>query len=220
MTASNLVKICGVTQENEVDALARLAVNFFGLVVGFNVGHAVSKERAAALIAHAGRKLRGTIVTTESSVDALSRMVEDTGAPAIQLAGFTSARRVSKLRQRFDPERLTIMQVIHFQSGRAAERAYLDAYADAGVDFFILDRVGDDGALGSTGQVIDPDALTSFREEVRCSVPVLVAGGVQTENVRDLMAAAGAAGIDVSSSVRDDSGIAMQKVAALIEAMQ
>ena len=216
MTGNALIKVCGVTQEQEIDALARLGVGYFGLVVGLDVRYAVTAGRAAELVSHAGSSSRGTIVTKEHNVDDLARLIKVTGASAIQLAGFTSARRVAKLRRRFDPEHLQIMQVIHFQDGRAAEQANLQGYCDAGVDFFIVDKVGDDGALGSTGETIGLDALTTFRETMRCAVPVLVAGGVKVSNVRELMQAAGAIGIDVSSSVRNESGVDIGKVAELI----
>jgi phosphoribosylanthranilate isomerase len=213
------IKVCGVTQEQEVDALVRLGVDYFGLIFGLDTDHAVTEERAAELVAHAGNGSRGTIVTKEHNVDTLSRLVDKTGAPAIQLAGFTSARRVAKLRQRFETSRLTILQVIHFQNGRAVEQANINNYGDAGVDYFIVDRVGDGGELGSTGEAIDVTALRSYREMVTCTVPVLVAGGVNVSNVRELMAAAGAVGIDVSSSVRNARGIDVSKVSELIEAM-
>lgn len=219
MRSAASIKVCGVTQEHEIDALACLGVGYFGLVVGLDVDYAVTERRAAELISHAKSDLRGTIVTKEHNVDTLSRLLEKTGAPAIQLAGFTSARRVAKLRQRFESSRLTIMQVIHFQDGRAAEQTNIENYGDAGVDYFIVDRVGDDGALGSTGESIDVFALRSFREKVTCAVPVLVAGGVNASNVRELMAAVGAVGIDVSSSVRNDRGVDVSKVAELIEVM-
>ena len=216
MTGNGPIKVCGVTQEQEIDALARLGVGYFGLVVGLDVKYAVTAERAAELVSHAGNSSRGTIVTKEHNVDDLARLIEVTSAAAVQLAGFTSARRVAKLRRRFGPERLKIMQVVHFQDGRAVEQANLDSYCDAGVDFFIVDKVGDDGALGSTGETIELDALKAFREMMQCAVPVLVAGGVKVSNVRELMQAAGAVGIDVSSSVRNHSGVDADKVAELL----
>lgn len=219
MTSVASSKVCGVTQEREINALAQLGIGYFGLIVGLDVEYAVTEQRAAELIKHAGNAARGTLVTNERNVDTLSRLVEKTGAPAIQLAGFTSARRVARLRRQFEPARLTIMQVIHFQDGRAAEQANLEQFADAGVDFFIVDNVGDNGALGSTGESIDLLALDAFRRYAPTSVPVLVAGGVNASNVCALMAAAGAVGIDVSTSIRNASGVDVNKVAELIEAM-
>jgi phosphoribosylanthranilate isomerase len=219
VTGVESIKVCGVTQEREIDGLARLGVGYFGLIVGLNVDYAVTEQRASELVAHANKDLHGTIVTKEHNVDTLSRLVENTGAPAIQLAGFTSARRVAKLRQRFDSGRLKIMQVIHFQSGRAAEQENLVNYSDAGVDYFIVDNMGENGALGSTGTSIDLLALDSFRKSAPRTVPVLVAGGVNVSNVCELMAAAGAVGIDVSSSVRNDSGVDISKVVELIAVM-
>lgn len=213
------MKICGVTQEREVESLVDLGVGFFGLLIDMGGAYSISEQRAAQLVSYSAGGSRGTIVTKLRDVDSISRLVENTDAPAIQLAGFTSARRIAKLRERFEVERLTIIQVIHFQGGVAAERNKIDAYQEAGVDYFIVDSVGDDGALGSTGQSIDIAALKSFREETRCAVPILVAGGVNVANAKDLMTAVGAVGVDVFSSVRDDSGINAAKVADLIEAV-
>jgi phosphoribosylanthranilate isomerase len=111
------------------------------------------------------------------------------------------------------------MQVIHFQGGIAIEQANIGSYDNAGVDYFIVDKVGADGALGSTGESIDTFVLKAFREQTMSSVPVLVAGGVGVSNVRELITAAGAAGIDVFSSVRNERGVDAKKVAELIEVM-
>jgi len=213
------VKVCGVTDEAEIEGLALLGIEYFGLVVGLDVDYGVSVERAAELVAYAGSGPRGTIVTTAHDVDILSRLIDQTRAPAIQLAGFTSSRRVARLRQRFEPPHLEILQVIHFQGNEAVEQAYIGNYAEAGVDFFIVDRVGADGALGSTGKAIDTVVLESFRAQKSCDIPVLVAGGVDVGNVVDLMTAVGAVGIDVSTSVRSDAGVDIKKVGALMEAM-
>lgn len=213
------VKVCGVTDEAEIDGLALLDVTHFGLVVGLDVDYSVSVERAAELLAYAGRGPRGTIVTLARDVDILSRLIDQTRAPAIQLAGFTSAQRVARLRQRFEPPHLEILQVIHFQGDSAVEQAHLGSYAEAGADFFIVDRVGENGALGSTGTAIDTVALESFRAQKNCDTPVLVAGGVDVSNVVELMTAVGAVGIDVSTSVRSDKGVDIKKVGSLIEAM-
>lgn len=219
MSKTAPVKVCGVTDEAEIDGLALLDVEYFGLVVGLDVDYSVSAERAAELIAYAGSGPRGTIVTTARDVDMLSRLIDQARAPAIQLAGFTSAQRVARLRQRFEPPDLEIFQVIHFQGESAVEQTHLGNYAEAGVDFFIVDRVGEDGALGSTGKTIDTAALESFRAHKSCETPVLVAGGVDVGNVVALMTAVGAVGIDVSTSVRRDGGVDIQEVGALIEAM-
>lgn len=219
MTGTALVKVCGVTREDEVDGLAQLGVDFFGLVVGHNVAYAVTEERAAALVGHARNRLLATIVTTGTDVDSLSRLIERTQAPAIQLAGFMSARRLARLRERFSRARLTILQVIHFQGGRAAEQGAIAKYENAGVDLFILDSVGQSGALGSTGTAIDAAVLQQYREQTECKVPVLVAGGVDASNVAALMLASRANGIDVSTSVRSETGVELARVGALIEAM-
>lgn len=219
MSKRGSVKVCGVTREAEIDGLALLGVERFGLVVGLNVDHGVTVERAAELVAYAGNGPRGTLVTAAHDVDGLSRLIDQTRAPAIQLAGFTSARRVARLRQRFEPPHLEILQVIHFQGDDAVEQAHIGNYAQAGVDFFIVDSVGEDGALGSTGKVIDTGALESFRARKTCDTPVLVAGGVDIGNVVELMTAAGAVGIDVSTSVRSDEGVDIDKVSALMGAM-
>lgn len=219
MSEEALIKVCAVTNEAEIEGLAQLGVGYFGLVVGLDVEYSVSVKRAAELVMHAASESRGTIVTTTHDVDTLSRLVDETCAPALQLAGFTSARRVARLRQRFERSHLEILQVIHFQGDTAVEQAHLGKYVEAGVDYFIVDRIGDDGALGSAGKAIDTAALKSFRAQTSFDVPVLVAGGVGPGNVAELMTAAGAVGIDVSTSVRGNEGVELNKVRALIEAM-
>jgi phosphoribosylanthranilate isomerase len=96
------------------------------------------------------------------------------------------------------------------------EETQLSAYAEAGVDLFLLDRVGE-GRLGSTGRQIEDETLVAFRQLLPPR-PWLIAGGIDSASVRARLELSGAVGVDVFSSVRDGGRVDASRVAALVAA--
>ncbi len=75
-----LVKICGVTNEAEVECLERMGVDLFGLVVGVPSPWTLPVERARELAVSRKGPIRPTLVTAAASTEKLAAMVRDIGA--------------------------------------------------------------------------------------------------------------------------------------------
>ena len=213
-TSRPLVKICGVTREAELEAMAPLGIDFVGLSQLPGEPVDLAPEAARRLAQACPRALKPWLVTVTRDGAKLDAQVAAVRPAAVQLAGFTQPSHVAALRRAW-PE-LAIVQVVHARNGKIMEEAQLSAYAEAGVDMFLLDRVGD-GRVGSTGQTLDDATLTAFRG-LRPPRPWLIAGGIGAAEVRGRLLVSGAAGIDVFSSVRDGEGIDGARVAALVAA--
>ncbi|HUS67506.1 MAG TPA: hypothetical protein VMZ28_23375 [Kofleriaceae bacterium] len=214
--ARPLVKICGVCRQDELEALAPLGVDFVGLshLPGEPVD--LSPEVARQLAQACPRALQPWLVTIERESERLNQQVARVAPAAVQLSGFTRPSHATALRRAY-PD-LGIVQVVHARDGKIMEEAQLAAYADAGVDLFLLDRVGE-GRLGSTGHGLDDATLTAFRA-LRPPRPWLIAGGLRAADVGERLALSGAAGVDVFSSVRSEAGIDAGRVTALVAAVR
>jgi indole-3-glycerol phosphate synthase len=211
-----LIKICGISNEREVELLAELRVHMGGLCVLPEQSYSLEPVAARRLARRFSGLTRPVLVTVERSTDPLAELIDTVEPQIVQLAGLTRPTHVASLRSRFPPNRLTIMQVMHVYKGRILEAGQFDAYAAAGCDGFVIDRVVP-GRLGSTGQPIDPDVLAALCRD-GLPRPYLLGGGVDAHNVGERLSSSGAVGVDVCSSVRNERGIDAARVEAFLAA--
>ena len=208
-----IVKICGVTTEEEIQHLSQCDVGFFGLVVDVPSRWAVTVERAKELTVQSSKRIRATLITGPHHPDTLEQLIEETGVTAIQLGVLTSPKHIRQLRRAFRHDDLIIIQEVSYRRGRFWREEQMSEYLAAGADFILVDKLEktdtNDNAARST---IPQDQLVGFRER-HIGQPILVAGGVSPENVLALLASSGAVGIDVCSSVRHNGLICHALVA-------
>jgi phosphoribosylanthranilate isomerase len=212
-----IVKICGVTREDEVAHLAAAGADFFGLQLDIPSPWTISRERAKTLAALANRQTRAALVTRARSPMNLERLVRETGVTAIQLRLPTPPAHIAHLRAAFSREELAIFFEICYARGRFWHEELIDEYLSAGADFILLDKLAKSAATDAGPPAsIPPDDLAAFRKRHPGRL-VIVAGGVSAGNCSVLMAASGAIGVDVCTSVRRDGLMQPQLVATLIE---
>lgn len=139
---------------------------------------------------------------------------------AIQLGMPSLPKHVEQLRRSFRHEDLVILQEIPYGRERFWKEGQVDEYLAAGADFILIDRLEKaDGSKASPRGTIPEDSLVAFRQR-HPKLPLLVAGGITAENALALMAASGAVGIDVCSSVHHEGLIRQELVARLMEQLR
>lgn len=211
-----VVKVCGVTTEHEVDELATLGVDYFGLVVARGFPWTILPERAKQLAARRSGLIRPTLIAPPSSTADLEELIVGTGVLAVQLGVLSLPTHVARLRRRFRREELTVLQTVPYRDERFVNEQFVDDYLAAGADFILLDRFEKAGAADAiSAGPIPEESLIGFRHR-HLGKPILIAGGVSAANAASLVAASGAAGVDVCSSVRRDGRIQGELVARLL----
>ncbi|GLW89389.1 phosphoribosylanthranilate isomerase [Actinokineospora globicatena] len=203
-----LVKVCGATRAADLTALH--GVDLVGLWWGVRGGHAdLSRSAFVELAARGGPE--PVMVTFADDVSELARA---SGVRWVQLHGFQSPKTVGELKE----AGLTVVKALHFQDGTCVEGPLVGAYERAGADMFVLDRVGPDGALGSTGKVLSESAVLGIAD--RLSQPFLLSGGVSPHNAdafRAVRRHPRFVGVDVDTGCRDRRGrIDRDRVGALV----
>ncbi len=212
-----IVKVCGVTTEEEIEHLSRFRVEFFGLVVDVPSPWAVTPKRAKELAARSNQRIRPTLITGPHPPDMLARLIEETGVTAIQLGVLTAPKHIRQLRRTFRTEDLTIVQEISYRRGQFWKEEQVAEYLAAGADFILVDKLKEMDRGDTPSHATIPESELEVFRRRHVGQPILVAGGVSPDNVRALMAASGAVGIDVCSSVRRDGLIRPELVAKLME---
>jgi phosphoribosylanthranilate isomerase len=189
-------KICGVTTEADLQAVARAGADAVGVIseVSVDTPREIAPERAADLVATAPPFLSTVLV---SMPDSPSRAVELAGAvtpDAVQLHGDFEAADVRYVRREARTD--VIVAVDAADADRA--RTY-DGVADA----VLIDSTTESGA-GGTGETHDWDAAADLVDDL--STPVILAGGLTPENVAEAVRTVGPYAVDVSSGVERRGG--------------
>jgi phosphoribosylanthranilate isomerase len=189
-------KICGVTNEADLRAVAESGADAVGVIteVSVDTSREVAPDRAADLVAAAPPFLSTVLV---SMPDTATRAVELAGAvapDAIQVHGDFDGEAVRYVRRESRADVITAVD-----AGEAGRVRSYDGVADA----ILLDSATESGA-GGTGQTHDWDAARALVDA--CTTPVVLAGGLTPENVADAVRTVGPYAVDVSSGVERHGG--------------
>lgn len=189
-------KICGVTSEADLRAVAESGADAVGIITDVSVDtpREVPPERAAELVAAAPPFLSTVLV---SMPETPTRAVELAGAvapDAIQLHGTFDDEDVRHVRREARANVITAVD--------AADPDRVRSY-DGVADAILLDSTTEGGA-GGTGETHDWEAARALVDD--CTTPVVLAGGLTPENVADAVRTVDPYAVDVSSGVERAGG--------------
>lgn len=200
------VKICGLSDEESVDAALAAGADLVGFVLFPPSPRNVTLDHAAALAVRARGRAGVTALVVDAD-DALVCAIRDLLKPdLLQLHGTETPERLADIRRRAG---IPVMKAVGI-----ATRADLAAIADyPEADRFLLDAKPprDASRPGGHGRSFDWAVLTGLS----VGTPWLLGGGLNAANVAEAIAVTGAAGVDVSSGVERAPG---KKDPALIHA--
>lgn len=189
-------KICGVTNEADLRAVADAGADAVGIIteVSVETPREVPPERAADLVAAAPPFLSTVLVS-----------MPDTATRAVELAGAVAPDAV-QLHGDFDGEEIRYVR----REARANVIVALDADDadrvrdyDGVADAILLDSTTESGA-GGTGETHDWHAARTLVDDL--STPVVLAGGLTPDNVADAVRTVDPYAVDVSSGVERSGG--------------
>ncbi len=221
-TGTTCLKVCGIVDTKEIDALAAHRVDLVGLWLAVPGGpHDLPPDRWRALAQHAADTNGGpapVLVTFAKDAELLRSALESAPVEWVQLHGYPTPGFVRKVKA-IGPE-IKVIKVLHVKGGECVEASLIGSYEKAGVDVFLFDVVSDDGRVGSTGQALDPDVVAPLLDKL--TRPFLLAGGISAENrsrYEKLASHPLFLGVDVDTNARGADGrIGADNVAAISRA--
>ncbi|MFB6298641.1 MAG: phosphoribosylanthranilate isomerase [Halobacteriales archaeon] len=190
------VKICSITDPDDRDAAIAAGADALGFIVDVPVDtdREISPEHAAELIADVPPFVTTTLVTMPDSVARARDLIERTGAAAVQIHNDLSPGEFRTLAETTDVT--TIKRIPADDPDVASE---YDEVADA----LLVDSVDESGA-GGTGHTSDWTATRTLQDRV--TSPVILAGGLDPENVASAVRTVDPYAVDVSSGVEVAEG--------------
>jgi phosphoribosylanthranilate isomerase len=188
------VKICGITRPED----AELAASLGAWAIGFNFWAGSKRRVDPAVAAGIARALRRKVepvgVFVNPTLDEVVRLAEGVGLTHVQLHGDEGPAFCTAVAERTGARVIKALRVASGADIRSAARFH--------TDFHLLDASAGP-AYGGTGQTFDW-ALVNQR---RSHVPLILSGGLTSENVADGIAAVYPWGVDVASGVESAPGI-------------
>jgi phosphoribosylanthranilate isomerase len=209
------IKICCIKSSAEAAMAIAHGASAIGLVSAMPSGPGViSEEQIAQIAATVPPPIATFLLTCEHSTDTIIAQQRRCRTNTIQLVDYVATEVYPLLRAELPG--IALVQVVHVTGPEAVDYAV----AVAGhVDALLLDsgkpalRVKE---LGGTGRKHDWTLSRSIRDAVR--VPVFLAGGLNSTNVAEAVAAVQPFGLDLCSGVRTDDRLDPVKLQAFFDA--
>lgn len=194
------VKICGITRREDLDGAAAAGADAVGFVVGTAASpRNISLEKAENLIRQVPPFVKSVLVTVPTSVGELAETYEKLNPDIIQLHGGNLLAAAS-VRLRFP--NTPLIKAINANSHSALDEASsaLKIFDAVLIDSFVK------GKYGGTGIVHDWELSSRIKQAVYPK-PLILAGGLNPENVAEAVRVVRPYAVDVSSGVELRPGI-------------
>lgn len=182
-----LVKICGITTKDALDAAISGGADFIGFVFA-DSKRKITVAEAAALAKLVPSPVKKVGVFVNESVKNIRSIAETVGLDVIQLHGDEPAE---------------IAEQLPYEIIKAfpAEKGTLEAMNNYPCDYYLIDTPPDGKQRGGSGKVFNWDVTADISIE---HSKLILAGGLTPENVKTRVARINPVAVDVSSGVETD----------------
>ena len=205
MTMRTRVKICGITRVEDALAAAHNGADAIGLVFYAESPRNISLQAAQEIVAALPPFISVVGLFVNASQNKIETVLSQLRLDALQFHGDETAADCAQFNLpylkaiRVKPDTNLLQYCLEFNSAQAL---LLDAHSDA--------------AYGGTGQVFDWDLIPKNLPK-----PIILAGGLNAQNVGDAIKQAQPYAVDVSGGVEQSKGIKdAAKIAAFMRAVE
>ena len=193
-----IVKICGITSEEDLKAAKELGAGFVGFVLEEKSKRYINLRRLKSLSMITREPLKSVALLVDPSDDFLERLLMSSKVDYIQLHGEESPERVEEIAKITNVPLIKAIGV-EKESDLLSIRKY-----EGSVDYILLDsKVKENVHLkGGRGISFNWDIIRGFN----FNKPWFLAGGLNANNVINAMKVTGAKMLDVSTGVETKPG--------------
>ena len=204
-----VVKICCISSVYEAITAVECGASALGLVSGMPSGPGViSDEQISGILKYVPENISAFLLTSKITAEGIIEQHKKFKTSAIQIVDEVELNVYEKIKQSL-PE-VKIVQVVHVTDESSVNYAIsVSQFADA----LLLDSGNpkkEIKELGGTGRVHNWDISRQIRESV--TIPVYLAGGLNSGNVINAIKAVEPFGVDLCSGVRTDGKLDIIKL--------
>ncbi|HEX4953550.1 MAG TPA: phosphoribosylanthranilate isomerase [Thermoanaerobaculia bacterium] len=196
------VKICGLTSLRDALMAASLGADALGFLVGlsYDAEDELRPDRAGSIITALPPFVTSVMVTHQVEVDQVVGLWRKVRSQSIQLHGSFPAPEIPTLRRELPG--IKILKSVQVEDESSIEAAYRAAFF---TDALVLDSRTPDRLVG-TGTTHDWSVSRRIVEKV-APYPVILAGGLNPENVAQAQREVSPWGLDVNTGVSEKPGV-------------
>ena len=197
------VKICGIRRLEDALLAIEFGADALGLLVGqrHNSPDFITAALARQISGTLPPSVEAVLVTHIMEVDEIERLLRQTGITAVQLHSEITPASVANLRTRLPF--LKVFKSVYVISGESVR--YPERFRKV-VDGFVLDTINvATDQVGGTGNIHD----WSISQEIVArfpDMPMILAGGLNSKNVRSAIKLVRPFGVDVNSGTKGSDG--------------
>jgi phosphoribosylanthranilate isomerase len=197
------IKICGIRRQEDALIAAELGADAIGLLVGqrHNSPDFISATVARDISRALPPSLEAVLVTHVEALNELERLLQESEIRTVQLHSEIAPSSVERLRGRLSD--LKIFKSVPVISADSV--AYPEAFRTL-VDGFVLDSINvATNQVGGTGKTHDWSVSRQIVMRYP-EIPIILAGGLNSENVRSAIESVHPFGVDVNSGTKAPDG--------------
>jgi phosphoribosylanthranilate isomerase len=201
---AGIIQIAGVMDQDEADLLVKAGVHQLGFPLGLSVhGEDIAENAAADIIHSLTPSVCAVLITYIRDAEKILALCRRIGTTKVQLHGGISVAEILKLSSRA-PD-LTVIKSLIVKENNCAELESCVHSLSPYVDGFITDTYDPaTGACGATGKTHNWDI--SRRLVDISPKPVILAGGLNPDNVHRAIDHVRPAGVDAHTGVEGPHG--------------
>lgn len=199
------IKICANTSLEDALMAAEAGADAVGFVFAPSPRR-VTAAQVAAITPHLPASVEKIGVFVDATLEQIVSTVQECGVTGVQLHFDAPPELPAQLHERLGPE-LRILSVVHFSAVNSEHQAasMTEHVRDPHVDGVLVDS-RTEIAVGGTGEVFDWASArkTIFQDRRACKL--IAAGGLNPDNVAEVIAALNPWGVDAVSGVEAAPG--------------
>jgi phosphoribosylanthranilate isomerase len=190
------VKICGITNAIDLQAVVETGADAAGLITGVSVDtpREIDRSTAADLAARAPPFLTTVVVTMPDTPEEAVDIVRTVAPDVVQLHAEFDAEQLGYVRAETDTKVVPVVD---------ADERYRAREIDEAADAILVDTPDEDGG-GGTGETHDWEQTAELVRQL--TSPVVLAGGLTPDNVADAIRVVEPFAVDVASGVERSGG--------------
>ena len=193
------VKICGITNKQDMDAIIKYDAYYAGLMFFEKSPRFVETELARQLSLHAGNNIKKVAVAVNPDTRFLDEIVENVPLDFIQLHGEETPERVKEIKLKYQ---LPVIKAIGISEAKDLKLVSIFSKVS---DQILIDAKPPKSFVLPGGNGLSFDWKLIKNIEFDC--PWLLAGGLNSKNAANAIDLTGATQLDLSSGVERSPGV-------------
>ena len=192
-----IIKICGIQDEDTLLCCEKNNVDFYGMIFYSKSPRNISFENAMNLLKKSqSLNINGVGIFVNQNIYQLEKIIKNLKLKFIQLHGSENEEYVKKLKK------IGVKIIKSISISDINDLNKIDKYKS--VDYFLFDYKPHKGELpGGNSKRFDWDILSNLKT----NKPWFLSGGINSDNIQEILNGINPFGIDLSSGVEKELGI-------------